>query len=130
MKTMQNIRVIPETSLQARPKSPVFLPGKNDHCLIIHFHYPEKTLLPLYDLEQMLEKEIESNRLGRFDGHGICLEDMTVSLYMFGPNARKLLRQIKHVLKKARFTKNADVYMRFGPLGSNAGESTFKLKFR
>jgi len=118
------------TAKQRASSAGVFLPGKNDHSLIIDFRYTGESLAPLFELEQMLEKEIENHQLGKFDGHGISLEDKAVSLFMYAPNARKLFRQIRHVLKKAPFMRNADVYMRFGPLSSETRQEQFKLKFR
>lgn len=84
----------------------------------MHFTYHKDTLDPLHGLEKELEKVIEEKAVGEYDGHEIALDMSDGFLYMYGPNAEKLFKEVKPILEITDFTKGTLATLRFGGPGS------------
>ena len=87
----------------------------NEHAVIVSFQYALDDLQPLYNLEDKLEKFIENEGVGEFDGHEIALDLSDGFLYMYGPNAELLYKAVRHLLQQTAFMNEATALLRFGP---------------
>lgn len=86
-----------------------------EHAVIIRFQYGFEGLEPLYELEEKLEKVINNDKAGEYDGHEIATDYSDGFLYMYGPNAETLFKTIKPILDETSFMKGAIAKLRFGP---------------
>jgi len=93
-----------------------------EHGVIIHFFYGMDDLTPLYQFETELERTLEENNAGRYDGHEIAMDDTDGFLFFYGKNAEILFKAIHPLLKKNPWMKNAVALLRFGPAGEDASE--------
>jgi hypothetical protein len=100
----------------------------NDHCVIVHFIYYKDELDPLHDLERELERVIEDQGVGQYDGHEIALDMSDGFLYMYGPNAESLFKAVKPALENTDFTKGSLALLRFGGPGSGAKEIEIQIE--
>lgn len=89
--------------------------NEREHAVIIYFDYKKDDLEPLHNLEDKLEKIIEKNNVGEYDGHEISTDYNDGMLYMYGPNAVNLYKIIKPTLESTDFMKGATAKLRFGP---------------
>jgi len=86
-----------------------------EHAVIVKFNYGKSEMQPLYDLEAKLEKIIEHQKVGEFDGHDIATDLSEGTLYMYGKNAEVLFKSVEEELKRTDFMKNVEAKLRFGP---------------
>jgi len=99
-----------------------------EQAVIVHFRYGIEGLEPLHRLERELEKIIESEGVGEYDGHEIAVDYSDGFLYMYGPNAETLFKSIHITLEKSDFMKGAIAKLRFGPPEDGVREIEIKLK--
>lgn len=99
-----------------------------EHAVIVHFDYGFEGMEKIYNLSDKLEKVLEKNNLGDYDGHEIALDYSDGFLYMYGPNAETLFKGIKSTLEETDFLKGAKVKLRFGPPEDGVKEITFEIK--
>jgi hypothetical protein len=101
--------------------SRLFAAGKNEgksvpeHSVIVRFRYGATDLSPLFTLEDALEAAISSSSVGEYDGHEVAMDGSDASLYMYGPNADKLLDVVRPILDSSPFMRGAKVTKRYGP---------------
>lgn len=94
----------------------------SEHAVIVHFNYGIEELDPLFELCDKLEKVIEKENVGLFDGHEIAMDNSDGFLYMYGPNAETLFKTVRPTLKSSEFMKGATAVLRFGPAEKEASE--------
>jgi hypothetical protein len=110
--------------------------GKNktvkepEHAVIIRFLYGTDRLEPLHRLEKELEKSIEQEGVGEYDGHEIAVDHSDGFLYMYGPNAEKLFKTVEPILEQTDFMNGAIAKLRFGPPKDGVKEIELKIKFK
>lgn len=90
-------------------------PPMNEHAVVVHFAYGSKDLTKLFALEDELEKAILAAGAGEFDGDEVATDGSDGYLYMYGPNADRLLEVIKPILEKTSFMHGAKAKLRYGP---------------
>lgn len=86
-----------------------------EHAVIVHFNYGSTDLQPLFALEDELEDAIAAAAAGAYDGNEVAADGSDGFLYMYGPDADKLLAAVKPVLEACEFMRGATVTVRYGP---------------
>jgi len=79
------------------------------------FNMVVKTLPPLHELASKLENALSGKAVGDYDGHEIATDYSDGFLYLYGPNAETLFKEIKGTLESADFMTGAVAKLRFGP---------------
>lgn len=102
-------------------------PAAPEHAVIVAFDYGSTDPQPVFDLSDRLEQAIDTAGVGEFDGNELAADGSDGSLYMYGPDADRLLATVRPVLEAAAFMRGARVKLRYGPAGSGAGEKTVVL---
>ena len=67
-------------------------------------------------LEESIESALRKHRAGEFDGHD--LRDGVWTLYLYGPDANRILESIAEVVGEARLDPSSHAIMRFGGRGA------------
>lgn len=98
-----------------------------EHAVIVRFDYDIQGMDDLYELCNKLERVINENRLGEFDGHEIATDYSHGFLYMYGPNAEKLFTGVKQTLEQSEFMQGAKAKLRFGPPEDGIKEITVEV---
>jgi hypothetical protein len=99
-----------------------------EHSVIVHFTYYKDDLDPLHALEVKLRKIVEEKGVGKYDGHEIAMDMSDGFLYMYGPNAENLFKEVKPILELTDFTKGALANLRFGGPGSGAKQIEIEIE--
>lgn len=108
-------------------KKPEIEQTKIEHAVIIHFNYGIDGMDALYGLRDKLERVIEENQLGEYDGHEISTTFSDGFLYMYGPNAEVLFNGIKETLEETHFMHGAEATLRFGPPEKGVEQKTVTI---
>lgn len=98
-----------------------------EQAVIVNFNYGIQGLGPLHHLEEKLENIITNSQVGEYDGHEIAVDYSDGFLYMYGPNAERLFKNIKPTLESFEFMKGASVKLRLGPPAEGVKEITVTL---
>ena len=98
-----------------------------EHAVIVRFNYGIPRMDDLYELCNKLERVINENRLGEFDGHEIATDHSHGFLYMYGPNAERLFTGVKQTLEQSEFMQGAKAKLRFGPPEDGIKEITVEV---
>lgn len=101
---------------------------KTEHAVVIHFHYGSRDLTSLFALEDKIEDTVAKAHVGEYDGNEVAVDGSDGFLYLYGPDADKLLQAIEPVLEKVSFMKGAEVKKRYGPAGTGAKEVILHIK--
>lgn len=75
----------------------------------------ERTLDPLFELEDELIAALEGKDLGEVDGHEIAVDGSDGSIFLYGPDADALFAAIQPLLKSSAVTQGGNVTLRYGP---------------
>ena len=94
-----------------------------EHAVIVHFNYGSKDLTRLFALEEKLEAAIIKAGVGEYDGNEVATDGSDGNLYMYGPDADKLLQVVKPILEATPFMRGAKVKKRYGPPEPDVKES-------
>lgn len=86
-----------------------------EQAVIIKCKYGSRNLDALYGLEDRLAAKIEIEKVGEYDGNEIAFDGSEATLYMYGPDADKLLETIRPILENTPFMKGAIARVRYGP---------------
>ncbi len=105
---------MPTTPVSAQP---------TEQAVIVHFRYGSHDLHRLFAVEDKLEAAIATAHAGEYDGNEIAVDGSEGSLYMYGPDADRLLEVVKPVLEATPFMRGAIVRKRYGPPESGVRES-------
>ena len=98
-----------------------------EHAVIVHFNYGSTDLVPLFALEDKLEKAIAAAGAGEYDGNEIATDGSDGYLYMYGPDADRLFEVVKPALESSTFMRGATVTKRYGPPEDGVRESAVTI---
>jgi hypothetical protein len=101
---------------------------KPEHAVVIHFQYGSKDLARLFALEDKIEDAVAKAHVGEYDGNEVAVDGSDGFLYLYGPDADKLLQAIEPVLQEVSFMQGAEVKKRYGPAGTGAKEVMFRIE--
>lgn len=87
----------------------------SEQAVIVKCRYGSTNLEALYGLEDKLAATIEVEKVGEYDGNEIAFDGSEAILYMYGPDADKLLATIRPILENFPFMKGATARVRYGP---------------
>ena len=73
-----------------------------------------RSLDPLFELEDELEKVLESRPVGHLDGHEIAIDGSDGFLFLYGPDADALYAAIEPVLRASHVTLGGNATLRYG----------------
>ena len=99
----------------------------SEHAVIVHFEYGSKDLQRLFELEDQLERAVEVQGVGEFDGNEIAVDGSDGSFYMYGPDADRLFAAIRPVLLATTAVKSAVATLRYGPPEDGVREQKIKI---
>lgn len=98
-----------------------------EHCLIVEFDYASTDFTPVFLVgDQLVEAlaiaragEFDGDEIpaGEFDGNEIAADGSSGSLYLYGPDADRLLAVARPVLLQHPFLHGARLRLRYGPPG-------------
>lgn len=98
-----------------------------EHAVIIAFRYGSTNLDRLFELEEQLELALSEAGVGEYDGNEIAVDGSDGTLFMYGPDADRLLQVIEPVVRPCPFMKGAHVRRRYGgPDSDHELESTIE----
>ncbi|WP_165246180.1 hypothetical protein [Paludisphaera soli] len=89
---------------------------EEQQAVIVEFEYPDESLDPLLELEDLLEAEVETADVGEFDGHELAVDLKSGTLDFYGPDAEALLAVIRPLLVAADCLRSVRVALHLGPL--------------
>jgi len=90
-----------------------------DHAVIIAFRYGSTNLDRLFELEDQLVQAISEAGVGEYDGNEIAVDGSDGTLFMYGPDADRLLQVVEPIVRACSFMKGAHVRRRYGGPGSD-----------
>lgn len=79
----------------------------------------QRSLDPLFALEEELEEVLEGTGAGELDGHEIAVDGSDGLLFLYGPDADALFAAIEPVLRKSAVMLGADATLRYGEPGED-----------
>jgi hypothetical protein len=85
------------------------------HAIMVRFDYGQTDLSRLFALEDQLTAAIEAAGVGMFDGDEIATDGSDGTLFMYGPDAERLLEVVQPVLASATIIRNVVATLRYGP---------------
>jgi hypothetical protein len=89
----------------------------------------KRSLDPLFELEDELEKVLESRPVGQLDGHEIAVDGSDGFLFLYGPDADALYSAIEPVLRASPVTQGGNATLRYGsPDETNVLEKYLEIK--
>jgi hypothetical protein len=99
-----------------------------EQAVLIHLNgisLPEEIYeeFDLATLEDLLSEAIDQGKVGEYDGNEI--DSTGATLYMYGPNAERLLAVIEPTLKAYPLCQGAEIVVRYG--GPGAMTRKFRL---
>ena len=100
-----------------------------EQAVTVHFRYGSTDLSRLFALEDRLEDAIRISNAGEYDGHEIRIDGHDGILFMYGPDADRLLEVVLPVLKTADFMEGAEITRRYGPAQTGAREMTTTIRW-
>jgi hypothetical protein len=68
----------------------------------------ERKLDAIFELEDILTEIVETTGIGRFDGNEFC-ED-TVTFFIYGPDADKIVNELYPVISKIPYQKGSYIF--------------------
>jgi hypothetical protein len=98
-----------------------------EHSVIIYFNYGLEEDEPFYELSEKLEKIVDENKLGIYDGHEIAMDNSDGSYYIYGPNAEAIFKAIKPLLESTPFMRGGTAVLTFGPTGTNSPQLELEI---
>ncbi len=86
-----------------------------EQAVIVRFAYGQTDLDLLFELEDQLEATVVAAGVGELDGNEISADGADGTLYLYGPDADKLLEAVALVLASATCIHNVVATVRYGP---------------
>jgi hypothetical protein len=74
----------------------------------------ERSLDPLFALEDELIAALNGKNVGELDGHEIAVDGSDGCLFFYGPDANALFAAIEHVLRASPVTQGGNATLRYG----------------
>ena len=88
--------------------------SSNEHAVLVYFDYAREELDDLHDLEEQLREAVGEAGVGEHDGHEIAMDGSHGTLFLYGPDADKLLSVVRPILLAAPCLENARAVLRYG----------------
>ena len=95
--------------------------------VIIEFNYGLEEDDSFYELVDELRVLVDESGLGYYDGHEMNINNSDGSLYLYGPDAKKLYEVVKRTIEKTPFMAGASVTLRLGPPEDGVKTVSFNL---
>lgn len=86
-----------------------------EHCLIVEFQFHGGDPRPVFQVGDELSAALSRDRAGEFDGNELAADCSSGSLYLYGPDADRLLAVARPVLLAHAFLHGAKLLLRYGP---------------
>lgn len=103
--------------------------GQEEQAVIVRTMLPPIGSDELFDqisaLEDQLAEAINSACAGEFDGNEVGQGEL--KLYMYGPDADKLLSSVEIVLRRNPLMRTAIATVRYGPPGASSREVSLRF---
>jgi len=103
---------LPLIGIGAKPSNATT--SASEQAVIVHFDYGNPDWKPFFKFQERLESAIKRSGAGDYDGNELAVDGSDGTLYMYGPDADKLLAVAKPILLSADFLKNITVTLRYG----------------
>ena len=87
----------------------------SEQAVHVQFDHTQEDWSQFWIFEKQLEKAVDDSGLGEYDGNELALDCSNGTLFLYGPDADKLLAVVRPILQAATFMKNAVVTLRYGP---------------
>lgn len=101
-------------------------PGPEEHAVIVSLVLRDGVSAEaVFALGEELEAAVRSAGAGEFDGDEVGAED--AKLYLYGPDADRLLSAVQPVLQRLPAPPGSHVTKRYGPPGSREEQNALPL---
>ena len=114
MKRLVSVLLAVLTMAGVRPSASEVVASASEQAVIVHFDYGNADWKPFFAFEKILEDAINKSGAGDYDGNELAVDGSDGSLYMYGPDADKLLAVAKPILLSTSLLKNVTVTLRYG----------------
>ena len=106
--------------LRGRARRAAVRAGSQEQAVLLRLRLPDgqaRDEAPgIVALEEAIESALREHRAGELDGHD--LRDGVWTLYLYGPDANRILESIAEVVREARLDPSSHAIMRFGGRGA------------
>ena len=106
--------------LRGRVRRAAIRAGSQEQALLLRLRLPEgragDETPTIVALEESIENALRRQGAGEFDGHD--LRDGVWTLYLYGPDARRIFESVAEVVRGARLDSSSHAIMRFGERGA------------
>ena len=106
--------------LRGRVRRAAIRAGSQEQALLLRLRLPEGQVgdetPTIVALEEAIEHALREHRAGEFDGHD--LRDGVWTLYLYGPDARRIFESVAEVVGGVRLDSSSHAIMRFGEPGA------------
>jgi hypothetical protein len=106
--------------LRGRARRAAIRAGAQEQALLLRLRLPPSQAgdetPTIVALEEAIESALREHRAGEFDGHD--LRDGVWTLYLYGPDANRILDSVAEVVGEARLDPSSHAIMRFGGRGA------------
>ena len=106
--------------LRGRVRRAAIRAGGQEQALLLRLRLPEgqadDETPSIVALEEAIENALREHRAGEFEGHD--LRDGVWTLYLYGPDARRIFASVAEVVRGARLDSSSHAIMRFGERGA------------
>lgn len=89
--------------------------SKEEHAVIISFQCGIEVMENVHALEKRIVRHLKNKNIGSLDGHELGMNADKGWIFLYGPNAGCLFKEIELLLKKEQFLKGGTALLRFGP---------------
>jgi hypothetical protein len=107
-------------SLRGRVRRAAIRASTQEQALLLRLRLPPSQAgdetPTIVALEEAIESALREHRAGEFDGHD--LRDGVWTLYLYGPDASRILESVAEVVRGARLDPGSHAIMRFGGQGA------------
>jgi hypothetical protein len=105
MKRLVSVLLAVLTMAGVRPSASEAVASAPEQAVIVHFDYGSADWKPFFAFEKILEDAINKSGAGDYDGNELAVDGSDGSLYMYGPDADKLLAVAKPILLSTSLLK-------------------------
>jgi hypothetical protein len=106
--------------LRGRVRRAAIRAGAQEQALLLRLRLPpsqaEDETPIIVALEEAIETALREHRAGEFDGHDY--RDGVWTLYLYGPDANRILESVGGVVRAARLDPSSHAIVRFGGRGA------------
>jgi hypothetical protein len=106
--------------LRRRVRREAIRAGGQEQALLLRLRLPESQAgdetPTIIALEEAIENALRESRAGEFEGHD--LRDGVWTLYLYGPDARRMFESVAGVVRGAPLDSSSHAIVRFGERGA------------